>query len=504
MFKFVENNNYTTTNNDGGSANVVSDMKRLRRFLILGTVGGTYYVSEKELTADNVEVVKAIVNSKGIEAVDEIVKVSVEGLAAKQDPTLFAYAVACAADDINVRKYALSKLQDVCRTATHLFGFLEYVTKLRGWGSALKKAVQSWYQDKSPKDLSYQVAKYQQREGWSHRDVLRLTKPVPVTEQHDQIYAWATGKALTGPYFISAMLEAKMFKGSKLLQHIAKHKLTREMLPTEHLRNPNVLTALLPHMGLTAILRNLANMDEQGLFTPMSEELDFVRDTFANKDKLRKARIHPYNVLLAINAFDARSDNRLVLDILEKAFYESFQNVEATGKRRMLAVDVSDSMTWPTSKNKDGLAARDIAACMAMVALRSEPNAAIFAFSTTLQPMLNISATSSLMEVKRAMANTKMGGTNISAPMVYARKRSLVVDTFEIFTDNETNANTDPLEELKRYRRGVNKEAKLIVYTIAPTGYTVTYGNDSGNCLDVVGFDASAPSVANQFILGKL
>ena len=45
---------------------------------------------------------------------------------------------------------------------------------MRGFGAALRKAIADWYLSKKPADLAYQLLKYQQRNGLSHRDVLRL------------------------------------------------------------------------------------------------------------------------------------------------------------------------------------------------------------------------------------------------------------------------------------------------------------------------------------------
>jgi hypothetical protein len=53
--------------------------------------------------------------------------------------------------------------------------FNEAVEQLRG--RALKRAIAHWYLDKTPRDLAYQCVKYQQRNGWSQRDLLRLAKP---------------------------------------------------------------------------------------------------------------------------------------------------------------------------------------------------------------------------------------------------------------------------------------------------------------------------------------
>ena len=42
-------------NKAGGFVFTVDDVTRIRRFIILGTAGGTYYSSEKELTMDNIK-----------------------------------------------------------------------------------------------------------------------------------------------------------------------------------------------------------------------------------------------------------------------------------------------------------------------------------------------------------------------------------------------------------------------------------------------------------------
>ncbi|VDK60069.1 unnamed protein product [Anisakis simplex] len=49
----------------GGYVFQVNDLNRIRRFLILGTEGGTYYATEKELTMDNVKAMCEIIE-KGL------------------------------------------------------------------------------------------------------------------------------------------------------------------------------------------------------------------------------------------------------------------------------------------------------------------------------------------------------------------------------------------------------------------------------------------------------
>ncbi|VDK30527.1 unnamed protein product, partial [Anisakis simplex] len=78
----------------GGYVFQVNDLNRIRRFLILGTEGGTYYATEKELTMDNVKAMCEIIEKgKGPMLLREIIRISLEGRAPKQDPTLFALAL---------------------------------------------------------------------------------------------------------------------------------------------------------------------------------------------------------------------------------------------------------------------------------------------------------------------------------------------------------------------------------------------------------------------------
>ena len=86
-------------NSAGGYTWQVNDMDRLRRFLCLGSEGGTYYIGEKELGIENAQCInKMVKEGKGAEVVREIKNFSVEGRAAKQNPTLFALAL-CARQD---------------------------------------------------------------------------------------------------------------------------------------------------------------------------------------------------------------------------------------------------------------------------------------------------------------------------------------------------------------------------------------------------------------------
>src|SRR5438552_19165242 len=80
-------------NSAGGHAWAVDVWTRLRRFLVLGSEGGSYYASEWKLTRENAQAVEQAVREDGLRAVAEIVLVSREGRAPKNDPALYALAL---------------------------------------------------------------------------------------------------------------------------------------------------------------------------------------------------------------------------------------------------------------------------------------------------------------------------------------------------------------------------------------------------------------------------
>ena len=113
-------------NYSGAYVWAVDDFKRLNRFLILGSEGGTYYASEKTLTKDNAQAVARAIKQDGLRVVREIVAISEGGRAPKNDPALFALAMCCSADDLETRQAAWAALPRVARIGTHLFHFAEF------------------------------------------------------------------------------------------------------------------------------------------------------------------------------------------------------------------------------------------------------------------------------------------------------------------------------------------------------------------------------------------
>src|SRR5271165_805936 len=199
----------TVTNSAGGFAFPVDDWTRLDRFLVLGSEGGSYYASERALTRENAEATIRAIQEDGERAVARIVEVSHSGRAPKNDPAIFALAIAASLGNDDTKRIALAAIPKVCRTGTHLFQFAEAVEGFRGWGRGLRRGIAAWYTQKPIDQLALQAVKYRQRGGWSHRDLLRLAHPLTDEAARKELFDWVCrdtmGEAL--PKHVTAFVQ---------------------------------------------------------------------------------------------------------------------------------------------------------------------------------------------------------------------------------------------------------------------------------------------------------
>ncbi|CAB3398344.1 unnamed protein product [Caenorhabditis bovis] len=580
-------------NNAGGFVFKVSDVTRIRRFLILGCEGGTFYQSEKELTFENVQsLIRIIDEGNAFLILKEIGEINAQNRNPKMKSMLFALAL-CARYHVHdkkkaakskdpmvvayskyidaMHKAACSLIAQVCRIPTHLFEFVgncEIVAKSgafnskqtsTGWGRMMRAVITKWYESKTPERLAMFLTKYPQRGGWSHRDLFRLAHPEvfhrkafytsPERLELEQIYRFVVkgdlqerkrkslnisegdskdaddvtakkvyteeqldreenSKALG---LIEAYLKLKNETNEEIIiAEIKKHGLVREHIPTDALKSVNVWKALLEtEMPMTAMLRNLGRMSaikclDENQIAEITRRLNDV-------EELRRARIHPLNVLIARSTYRQGGGyksalkwkpEKKIVDALEQAFYKSFINAPPTGKRYCLAIDVSGSMAQPASGCV--ISCREAASALSLINLHNEETVRMVAFCDELTE-LPFDKTWNLDKMDDFMNNLAFGSTDCALPMVWAMEKDLKFDVFAIYTDNETFfGDIHPFEALKQYREksGIH-DARMIVMGMSATEFTIADPTDAG-MLDIAGFDSAVPQIISEFINGYI
>ena len=502
-------------NEAGGYVWQVDDWTRLDRFLVLGSEGGTYYVSERDLTLDNADVVRRCIAADGLRTISRIVAISDAGRAPKNDPAILSLAMAAKLGDEQTRRAAYAALPKVCRIGTHLMHFAAYAQAFGGWGRGMRKAVGAWFNTRPADELALQLAKYQSRDGWSNRDLLRLAHPRAASPSHDRLFAWSVkGELADGARedkalaLVVAMVDLqKVDDVTTAARMIREHRMPRECVPTQFLKFPEIWEALLEAMPMTAMIRNLATMTRVGLLAAGSAAQKKVVDQLADASRLKKARVHPIAVLAALMTYKSGRGVRgketwnpsgKIVDALDAAFYASFGAVEPAGKRMLLALDVSGSMASGAVGGVPNLTPRVASAAMSLVTAATENDHSFVAFTGELTP-LAISPRQRLDDAVNVVGGLSFGSTDCALPMIWAQKHRIDVDTFCVYTDNETWAgNVHPAQALRAYRDARGIPAKLVVVGMTSNGFSIADPNDAG-MLDVVGFDTSTPPVIADF-----
>ena len=296
---------------------------------------------------------------------------------------------------------------------------------------------------------------------------------------------------------------------------IRSGRLVREHVPTTLFGSKEIWLTLLETMPLEALLRNLGKLTQIGVAAEKHREI-VVRLT--NQAEVLKARIHPIKVLVASKVYtngcgDSGSltwtPNVYIGVALTDLFRISYGAVTPTGKRIMLGIDVSGSMSTPVLGSKV-LTCRDASIAMALLYLETEKNVSAVAFSNTLTDLLAPSSRNRLtrgMTLQQALAATNgmnFSNTDCVLPIQHAIKHNILIDAFIVITDNETYApNEHPQNALIRYRELTGIQAKLIVLGMTGNCFTIVDPTDR-NTLNLAGFDTSTPEIASMFMRGEI
>lgn len=507
-------------NNTGGYVYQVSDQSRLERFLILGVDGGTYYVSEKDLTKENVSWLTGLIQRDPALVLAVVSNISSTGRAFRNSAAVFVLALMLNEASKDWKDFVVKTVPVVVRNGFHVYELAQYIENLGGWGRSKRRAIAEWFSSKTPDELAYQAVKYRQRNGWTLRDLMRLSHPVGLDQR---VGNFILGKEpiFGGPDILAGFHEMQRSSDVNDVMFTLTQfpSLPWETIPTQFLKDPEVWKTLFYNSQLKgqALVRNVVRLSKIGAFSDIKFAGDYAK-LLLDEDMIRKTRLHPVQYLLASLTYETGQVNRnsswgslsrnkdwitnpKISDALQKGFYKAFKSAPSSGNRIRIGVDVSSSMTWSSAIGSDITAAQG-AAAMALVLANQEEYVEILGFADTLRH-LGIHPSDSFETVNRKVQLNNFGSTDPSLLITDAINKKVQVDTFIVITDNEVNRGRHASQALRSYRQATGIDAKLIVMGMTATDFTIADPSDR-YMLDVVGFDATVPQVVTNFMSGKI
>lgn len=367
----------------------------------------------------------------------------------------------------------------------------------RSLGSVPKRLVRRWLAARSPEQLFRSSIGDKPSLG----DVIKLAHPRPADPERSALYGYLAGAA---------------HDAAALPELVQAYEAWKRAPSEDPPAVPSALltSVLLSRAGWAGIARraswqetrmNLASFARHGVFSS-NRAVEMVATKLRDKEAIKKARVMPYQVLMAYNAAKGQVPTA-VLTALEAAMEIALENVPELRGKVYVCTDVSGSMQAPVTgfRQRATTAVRciDVAGLMAAAILRAN-DAEVLAFDTKVV-RLSIKKGGSVLANANKLASVGGGGTSCSAPLVELNERRAKGSLVLLVSDNESwvDARRGPTEVMNQWDvfRARNPGAKLVCLDLAPNA--TTQAIERRDVLNIGGFSDAVFELIKDFAGNK-
>lgn len=529
---------------------------RLSQFLYVGKEypdyqPGNWFVHNYFLAKNVLSIEELAENTeKQLVPIEIITKAFESNLVPNPETLVFALAVCCRQmKSESLRHAAYAVLNKICISPQHFILFIKFASQIskkkeldangsskHGWGQGLRKAVNNWYLSKTPMELAKCVTRYKGRYGWKHKDIIKLSHPVPINP----------GGGMVLRYIIHGLEEVKKLRAEDptlkeildYIEHVEdfKHctdevraagllemyKLTLDHVPGHLLKSKEVWNALIPSMNLVMLLTNLQRIHNLKLLKPTSPTVSKIIDQITNEENIARDKVHPALVLVTIRDYEnsgkpltyekrkikeqidkpspvPSKPNSKIIDALYKMLNISFLHIQPTGLRYMVTINTNKAMletnTW-RSGNVNGAEA----ACMiALALLRSEKSVTIVTFKNLGIHIMNIDKTASFGQAMKKLQQMPGGNINLAKPISWAAHQNHKYDVFINIVDQIFEKFDTSEKALEAYKTKLKLTNTKLINCAVCSSSTYRKQKSDKNVLTINGFDASVPVVIQAF-----
>lgn len=516
-----------TVNEAGGLAYRLSSKHALAQLAATGTFGNVFYTSARN-QLDEVRLL--------IDDIDDNVFLAKLAVYARERAFMkdmaAALLVALSVRDTELMHRVFHRVVDngrVLRTVFQMVRSGQFGRK--SLSSSMQRAFQRWLNEASTTRLmSASIGNDP-----SLRDVLRLARPTPKSNERRALFGWLTDKPLEKwapassadlPAEVQKLLDFRAANSAKEQAAIANELNVRWDLLAESAMGSETWKAMARQMGPQALRMNLNTLLRHGVFQNGNRNdsvmIDYVASRIADADEIRRSRQFPYQFLAAyLNVADEVPQK--IKAALHDAAEIACGNVPQLDMPVIIGLDTSGSMCcpatgWQGRGRTSKISCVNVAALFAAAIVRKNPDSIIVPFDTRAY-QAKVDPGDTILSLSERLSRFGGGGTDCSLPLVEANKRyaKRPLAGIVLVSDNESwihsgraygygcNGSTGVLSEWEKFkknqrRNGVN-DPKLVCIDIAPYGNT--QAPERQDILNVGGFSDAVFHVVAAFLQGE-
>ena len=483
-----------TFNRAGGKAYATSPKHALAQYAATGCLNATFYASAEE----DLGTVLALASQVSPEIVAKTAVYARTKGFMKDMPALL-----CAALTVLDPSLCAQIFHRVIDDGKMLKSFVQIVRSgavgRKSLGSMPKRMVKTWLDAKD--DAA--VFKASVGQSPSLADVLKMAHPKPGSKSREALYGYLLGKEHDAAQLPEVVRHYEAFK--------AKERKDVPDVPFQMLTSLDLgrdeWTQIAKNASWQMTRMNLQTFQRHGVFEDKAM-VKLIADRLSNRDLVRRARVFPYQLLMAYRA--ATDVPSRIANALQEAMEHATSNVpEIEGKVYVLP-DVSGSMSSPVTGHRKGgtTAVRciDVAALVAAAVLRKNPDGEVIPFEQRVVKV-HLNPYDSVMTNAQKLAGIGGGGTSCSAPLAELNRRKAKGDLVIYVSDNESwvpfrgaGRGTATMAEWTAFKAR-NPRAKLVCIDIQPNAHT--QAPDRADVLNVGGFSDTVFEVIAAFAAGS-
>ncbi|MFK8003586.1 MAG: TROVE domain-containing protein [Polyangiales bacterium] len=488
----------TSMNHAGAPAYILDSPTALAQLAATGCFGSTFYVSGQE----QLDVVLEHAAQCDARYVAKAAIYARERAFMKDMPAvLLAHLATRGPEGLVAMKLAFPRVIDNGRMLRNFVQVLRSGQLGRkSLGSAPKKAVQRWLQQRSPMQLFRDSVGNDP----SLADVIRMVHPKPLSDEQRAMFGYLLGKPHDLSKLPAAVLNYEAWKRGDKSQGVPK--VPSRMLTGLPLGKTE-WTDIAHRARWHETRMNLNTFQRHGVFDDEAM-IKLVAKRIGDEDEVRSAKVFPYQLLVAWNSTQGLSTR--LSEALQDAMEHATHNIPELSGHVVICPDVSGSMQSPVTGFRSGstTAVRcvDVAGLISAALLRKNPLARVLPFENKVRT-LPINPRDSIMSIAGALASIGGGGTNCSAPLALLNAEKAKVDVLIYISDNESwmdakgrsgwSRGTEMMSQWMTLKKR-NPKAKLVCIDLTPNVHRQVLQRP--DVLNVGGFSDAVFTVVGQFV----
>ncbi|MBC7930702.1 MAG: TROVE domain-containing protein [Rubrivivax sp.] len=370
----------------------------------------------------------------------------------------------------------------------------------KSFGSAPKRLVREWLEARDEAAV-FRASVGQQP---SLADIVKMVHPKPRSKEREALYGYLVGRDVDFESLPEVVRRFESFKAGEraLVPDVPFQMLTALELGTAE------WTAIARRAPWQMTRMNLSAFARHGVFEQPGMAYT-VASRLADPEQIKKARVFPYQLMVAYANADARVPAE-VRDALQDAMEVAISNVPRFEGKVYICPDVSGSMQSPVTGLRKGATTAvrcvDVAALVAAAVLRRNSRAEVLPFEHEVVK-LSLNSRDSVMTNAQKLAAVGGGGTNCSAPLRLLNLRKAEGDLVIYVSDNESwvdakgGRGTATMREWNVFKRR-NPRARLVCIDVQP--YGTVQAAEREDVLNVGGFSDQVFDVVADFAAGRL